>query len=352
VSLGFPLAARELVSETASKGFKHSLVPLVSSLVVALLLAEVATRLALGFPLVPLVPPAVAPAPTIPTIPSDTRVYQLPAGQPPLTNSAGFHDHEYPVAKPPGTFRIVVLGDSVAFGYRVDLDSSMTKLLERKLNDTGDTRFEVLDFGVPGYNTTQELAYLNETALNYAPDLVLLIYVLNDADPVIVPEHGLGRGPDTPEPPELLTQSVGRFYFPQLLYGAYGRLRTPASLADDPRTKFTDDNPGWLDSQDALHQMGEVTRAHGIPLVVAIFPSLVQLDEHYPFAAIHSLIAGVASDAGAYPLDLFPAYRGQPARPLWVGPGDSHPNAQGHAIAANALYDYLRNSGLVLKEKT
>src|SRR6185312_11095559 len=187
--------------------------------------------------------------------------------QPPLTNSAGLHDHEYSVAKPPGTFRIVVLGDSVAFGYRVDLDASMTKVLERKLNATGDMRVEVLNFGVPCYNTTQEVAYLNDTALEYAPGLVLLIYVLNDADPVIVPEHGLGRGPDTPEPPELLAQSIGRFYFPQLLYSAYGRLRIPASASDDPRTKFTDANPGWLESQDALRQMGEVTRAHGVPLV-------------------------------------------------------------------------------------
>ena len=93
---------------------------LVSGLLVALVLAEGVTRLGQGFPLLPLVPPAVAPAPRIPVVPSQTRVYQLPAAQWPVANAAGLRDYEYPVAKPPGAFRIVVLGDSVAYGYRVD----------------------------------------------------------------------------------------------------------------------------------------------------------------------------------------------------------------------------------------
>jgi lysophospholipase L1-like esterase len=319
---------------------------LVLSLVIGLLLAEVMTRFAEGFPLLPLVPPAITPAPTIAVVPSETRVYQLPVG-PPITNSAGLHDHEYPVSKPPNTVRIVALGDSVTYGYRVKLDESLTKRLEQKLNDQGKRKVEVLNFGVPGYNTTQELAYLRDTALDYNPDLVLLIYVLNDADPAIVPEHGLGRAPDNPEPPELLTQTIGRFYFPQLLYAAYGRLRVPTGAVDDPRAKFTEANPGWTDSRSALRDMAALTRSRGIPFVVAIFPYLVQLDDRYPYAAIHELVGQAIADAGAYSLDLFPAFRGYSARPLWVGPADQHPNAQGHEIAAQAIYQFLEARDLV-----
>jgi lysophospholipase L1-like esterase len=317
------------------------------SLVVALILAEGMTRLAEGFPFLPLVPSIITPAPSIAVVPNADRVYQLPVGQPPLTNSAGLHDHEYPVDKPAGTFRIVVLGDSVAYGYRVDLDQSLTKRLEQKVNATGPTRAEVLNFGVPGYNTTQELAYLRDTGLDYGPDLVLLIYVLNDADPVIVPEHGLGRAPDEPEPPAMLTQTIGRFYLPQLLYSVYGRLRAPAAAADDPRAKFTEANPGWIDSRTALQDMAELTRSRGIPLVVAIFPYLVQLDDRYPYASIHDLVGQTVADAGAHPLDLCPAFRGYAARPLWVGPADQHPNAHGHEIAAEAIYQFLQAKGLV-----
>ena len=343
-----PSAPTPAPRRAAPHSFKQNVAALVFGLLVALVLAEGVTRLVQGFPLLPLVPPAVPPAPRIPVVPSQTRVYQLPAGQWPVANAAGLRDYAYPVAKPPGAFRVVALGDSVAYGYRVDLDDSVAKRLEQKLGGAGHRRVEVLNFGVPGYNTTQELAYLREVGLDYGPDLVLLLYVLNDADGVVVPEHGLGRAPESPEPPELLAQTVGRFYFPQLLYSAYGRLRARSTgEIDDPRAKFTEANPGWLESRAALREMAELTRARGIPLVVAIFPYLIQLDERYPYAAVHELVARTAAEAGAYPLDLLPAYRGYPARPLWVGPADHHPNARGHEIAAEALYRFLEASRLV-----
>src|SRR5690348_16620479 len=102
------------------------------------------TRLAEGFPLLPLVPAAISPAPTIPIVPSATRVYQLPAGQWPIANSAGLHDYEHPVNKPPGTFRIAAMGDSITYGYRVNLDDSLTKRLEQKLDGALQGHAEVL----------------------------------------------------------------------------------------------------------------------------------------------------------------------------------------------------------------
>src|SRR5882757_1636686 len=51
-------------------------------------------------------------------------------------NGAGFRDHDYARVKPGGTFRTLVLGDSIAFGYGVALDASFVKLLEKRLRDT------------------------------------------------------------------------------------------------------------------------------------------------------------------------------------------------------------------------
>jgi hypothetical protein len=101
-------------------------------------------------------------------------------------NSAGLRDREYTRAKPPGVFRIAAIGDSVSFGLWVSQNASYPKQLEVLLNRRASdpaapkTRFEVLNFGVTGYNVTQIVERLRTGVLDYDPDLIVYGYVLND----------------------------------------------------------------------------------------------------------------------------------------------------------------------------
>lgn len=93
-------------------------------------------------------------------------------------NDKGLRDrpHDYP--KPGGVRRIVVLGDSFMEAYQVALESSLPFLLEERL---ADRSFEVVNLGVGGYGTAQELRTLQEEGLRYAPDIVVLaFYTGND----------------------------------------------------------------------------------------------------------------------------------------------------------------------------
>jgi hypothetical protein len=95
------------------------------------------------------------------------------------TNSAGFRGtREYSPAKPAGTYRVLVLGDSVALGHGVGDDETFAALLERDLSRLGPT--EVLNLGVSGFGTAEELIQLRHVGLAYEPDLVLLAYFPND----------------------------------------------------------------------------------------------------------------------------------------------------------------------------
>lgn len=104
------------------------------------------------------------------------------AGVPAHTNTLGFRDtREYSLAKNPGTFRIVVLGDSVTFGHGAVFETTYPYLLEQRLRSwRPDVKWEVWNLGVPGYNTAQELAYLNQVGDRYAPDLVIVGFFPND----------------------------------------------------------------------------------------------------------------------------------------------------------------------------
>jgi len=95
------------------------------------------------------------------------------------TNSAGFRDREFMSPKPYGVYRIIVVGDSVTFGWYQAMDRTYPKLVEASFRQTGG-RIEVFNMGVGGYNAIQEVEVVKTKALDYEPDLLVVGYVHND----------------------------------------------------------------------------------------------------------------------------------------------------------------------------
>ncbi|NQW26242.1 MAG: hypothetical protein HQ473_07770, partial [Cryomorphaceae bacterium] len=94
-------------------------------------------------------------------------------------NSKGLRDREYEYAKPDGWRRILVLGDSFVWGYGVADDEIFTEYLERRFEKEG-TKCEVLNTGVSGWGTDQELLYLTRHGHKFHPDLVVLAFYLGN----------------------------------------------------------------------------------------------------------------------------------------------------------------------------
>lgn len=99
-------------------------------------------------------------------------------------NSLGYRDRERSVHKAEGTFRIALLGDSFVEAFQVSQDDTLAAILERRLNADCSgpaARFEVLNFGVSGFGTAEELETFRHRASRFQPDLVLLnLYTSND----------------------------------------------------------------------------------------------------------------------------------------------------------------------------
>jgi len=121
-------------------------------------------------------------------------------------NSGGFRGPETALAKPEGILRIAVLGDSFAAGIHVPYQDTFTAVLQRELErdcpELERGHVEVLDFGVSGYSTTQELLTLREHVWRYAPDMVVLaVFTGNDiADNSPVLETGARLAGETCRP--------------------------------------------------------------------------------------------------------------------------------------------------------
>lgn len=88
-------------------------------------------------------------------------------------NSHGLRDVEHDEAKPPGVFRILVLGDSYMEGIQVELEKTFPRVLEREL---AARRVEVINASVADWGTDNQLVYFRERGRRYSPDLVLLAF--------------------------------------------------------------------------------------------------------------------------------------------------------------------------------
>jgi len=95
-------------------------------------------------------------------------------------NSRGIRaDREINYTKPTGKKRILALGDSFTMGFGVDLEDLYLTKLEERLNKKG-YNVEVINFGIGGFSTAEELIYLQSEGFKYNYDLLILAFSQND----------------------------------------------------------------------------------------------------------------------------------------------------------------------------
>ncbi|MGD1807855.1 SGNH/GDSL hydrolase family protein [Dapis sp. BLCC M126] len=94
-------------------------------------------------------------------------------------NSGGFRDYERSKTKPENGFRIALLGDSFTEAIHVKLEDTYGAIIEQNLQQCSvlkDQKVEVMNFGVQGYGTAQQLMTLRHHVWDYKPDLVILAF--------------------------------------------------------------------------------------------------------------------------------------------------------------------------------
>jgi hypothetical protein len=99
------------------------------------------------------------------------------------TNTFGWRGLPCSVEKPDNGFRVVGLGDSILFGWGIDLEATGVHVLRRRLAEALPRHaVDVIGTGVPGYNTAMEAEVLRQKLLPFRPDIVLIDFVGNDFD--------------------------------------------------------------------------------------------------------------------------------------------------------------------------
>jgi lysophospholipase L1-like esterase len=249
------------------------------------------------------------------------------------TNSLGLRDRERS-ARAPGTTRVLVIGDSYTWGYAVAEEEAFPQVAERLLRDRLHSEIEVINAGVPDYNSRQERALLEQILPIYQPDIVFLAYVVNDAEPATA----------MPTPPEEAYRHSRSWFLTEVaerLNRRVFRRRVLPSAKDNTASSylegFEEGSVKWRDSREAIRQMRDLSKAAGASFRVLIMPDFTQdFDDRYSFGKIHDAVASWGRELDIPTDDLLANFRGEDHQLLWV-PWDGHPNAEAHRRIAEFL---------------
>jgi lysophospholipase L1-like esterase len=260
------------------------------------------------------------------------------------SNREGFRDVDHALAKPPGVYRIVVLGDSIAAGLHVDRNEDLFSPVLQKLLTERGKKAEVINLAVSGYNTQQEVELLKEKGLRYQPDLVLLAYSLSSREHIdgdilktlLAEEREKGlSGARLEANPILVNSAIYRFLRFRVLH---------------PRTRHVADRQSESEEQKLLALVSgdtvaeyfgvlrDLSKEHGFQVLVAVFPRFVRTFDYYRFAKQHHYAQELAEKNGFAFLDLlepFASCRNAATTPIELD--NFHPSAYGHHCAAEAL---------------
>ncbi len=102
-------------------------------------------------------------------------------GVPFFNNRFGFREREFTVSKQRGVYRIMVLGDSFTFGVGLKTEDRYTDVLEKSLNQRFPRKkWEVLNFGLNGASTVDEMKTLKAFHSQVQPDRIIVGFCRND----------------------------------------------------------------------------------------------------------------------------------------------------------------------------
>ena len=254
--------------------------------------------------------------------PSVTRGYEPIPGSCGV-NADGARVYEQAGRGPP--VRVMVVGDSIT--TQTTWPASLTQGLATRW----DRAVELHTYGVPGYNTCQELTMYLEKVQGVAPDVVLLQACMNDArgSPVLTRDGGMVRVHRQGE----VTTFPAIFLWSRLLTLAMSTLAPTSAGVSEAEA-----------ARGCLAHLRDDVDARGVPLFTTLFPLFYARDVAPPDQmADEDVMRTLLRASGAAFLDLRPVYEAAgPMADHRDSPADSiHPSAAGQREAAWALAEWM-----------
>jgi lysophospholipase L1-like esterase len=298
--------------------------------------------------------------------------------------------------KPAGTLRVMMFGDSTVVGRAVAQDQTVNAQLERALGSVG-VRAEVINAGVEGYSTDQELLRIEELLPLYRPDIVTLTVCENDFGgnalnkvfglnkPVFILENG-SLTEKVPPPNDAIMDAAHSGSRKWLRYSALYRALAPrlsilrakfspweeqSLLGIVPEFYYREEELGRIDWKlfsAMIQRMRQSCAAHGARFLFCLHPAVAEVWDpfiqdtirarglkpgQYDRYALEKRLRGVAKDTTTDFCPLIDYFVTRQERgPFHLLPRDPHCNPAGYQTTAEALARHMQQHGLAKKVPT
>jgi lysophospholipase L1-like esterase len=271
-------------------------------------------------------------------------------------NSYGLRDNEFSLDKK-NTYRIIILGDSYTFGWGVPIENTYPKVLESLLKEK-IYPIQVINAGIFGYNTQQEVLFFKKELLKLKPDLVIIgFFILNDTLPQgAIPMHPFAKHYESYWHSwfiEFIKSRINRFINRKIandtgcrakqgdFYPIKVKIANPCEIPDEE--KFQDNFLGWKRCKEALYEIKQLSVKDNFGLYLIILPDFSRDFVNYKLAPMHKKVKEYAESIGIEASDFYQYFKGMNNIQLQnLEFKDGHPNNDGHRIIAEGLFLELK----------
>ena len=297
-------------------------------------------------------------------------------GIPTKINSLGLKNKEIDLHKAKNITRILLLGDSFTFGSGLSIEETLSSQLEKRLNIEKNDSIEVqvLNFGVSGMNTFQEVTYGLNYGLKFNPDVIIIIWIHNDIEmngyslqdlEYFKKSHTLTRENYQAfsglAPGEMTGSYKGSKSIIMRFWNFYEKLKRKSRFIQftGPRMKqllhkvglrksseeiiYSNlDSEGFRLSFNSLKYINNELNKIGIEFYTIVFPILQRLNDDYYNELIYKKVENYCNNHNINCLNLFNYFRNKEPSRLHVSKIDHHPNRYSNEIASKAIEKYLK----------
>lgn len=251
-------------------------------------------------------------------------------------NGAGYRGPAFSGTKPPGVYRIAVVGDSFTWGNGIKQEDRFTDLMQARLPGS----IEVLNFGEPGANTPEHEKRVAEVLQSVHPDFVLFQWYVNDVED----DDSAGRPAFRPLVPPMhnwLNERSALYNVANIKWGeTQVRLGWARSYVDYINDRFLDPHGQSAQADDNFLRtlIGHAEKA-GVPIGMVLFPdTAAPITDSYPFGYLHDRVLATCAEHGMTCVDLRQDFaQVKDHRQLWASRFDHHASARANAIAAERI---------------
>ncbi len=254
------------------------------------------------------------------------------------TDSHGFRSPEIPMEKPPGQIRVMILGDSSAFGFRVKNEEAFGSVAVKMLRQKYPGKdIRLINASVAGWTTYQASVFMKEKGWKFSPDIIIIAF--ND-DPQDEWKEDVERAPS----PKIMP--LMKVLYKSHIYLTVKKLVLNVKLKNSP-SKIVSPSLGEAKKRVSLQQFrnnldsiidGATDR--GAKVIAVSMP----LQFSAGFIRDYRNTQKKAADEEDFPsIDFIKEFRKYPPHEVFMD--IMHPTVKGHRIIGEKLYELIVNTG-------